>query len=235
MSMYIYICVYVYIYIYVYVCLSMIDYACMYIIYHVLPENGNQKQIHLKKMPGQCGRNAPRCQSTMTAPAQPRGREFQTPPPHMPPGLLVSKAISIGLVPLRNSLEAQRSARGKQKTLILDAVFFLMVFVLSLARRSLTIVAILMPRPAVHLQSTNYVSRRLYVWRLASTWSSQSMACIRQNLHMGNVCVWGCYDDFLFVILASSLKRSWSLASRNLQAHRTRTRKLRAIGWHSSE
>ena len=41
-----------------------------------------------------------------------------------PPGLLVSKAISIGLVPLRNSLEAQRSARGKQETLILDAVFF---------------------------------------------------------------------------------------------------------------
>ena len=66
-----------YIYIYVYVCLSMIDYACMYIIYHVLPENGNQKQIHLKKMPGQCGRNAPRCQSTMTAPAQPRGESFR--------------------------------------------------------------------------------------------------------------------------------------------------------------
>lgn len=156
-------------------------------------------------------------------------------PTTTPPGLLVSKAISIGLVPLRNSLEAQRSARGKQKTLILDAVFFFDGFCLSLARRSLTIVAILMPRPAVHLQSTNYVSRRLYVWRLASTWSSQSMACIRQNLHMGNVCVCGCYDDFLFVILASSLKKSWSLASRNLQAHRARTRKLKAIGWHSSE
>ena len=55
----------------------MIDYACMYIIYHVLPENGNQKQIHLKQMPGQCGRNAPRCQSTMTAPAQPRGESFR--------------------------------------------------------------------------------------------------------------------------------------------------------------
>jgi hypothetical protein len=151
-----------------------------------------------------------------------------------PPGLLVSKAISIGLVPLRNSLEAQRSARGKQKTLILDAVFFLMVFVWALQEGASPSWPSLCPGQLCTcsprtMSAEDYMYGALPQHDPRNPWPASGKICT------WGMCVCGCYDDFLFVILASSLKKSWSLASRNLQAHRARTRKLKAIGWHSSE
>ena len=94
-------------------------------------------------------------------------------PPHMPPGLFVT------LIPLRNSLEATKWS-WIWCVFLDDFVWALQSWRYE-ASPGLTIVAILMPRPAVHLQSTKYIGRSLHLRRLASAWSLQSKACMKQK------------------------------------------------------